>query len=126
MYFLLQAIFLLLLVSGSALYFWGSYFLEWGYFVKIFHTVLGFFAAVFFILYSIEHLKIHKESFAKKNQKKTAYSGLIHLFLIGVVLISGAVLFFYDADYVDIWNPIHFYTSFFILISVFSHWITRK
>ena len=88
---------------------------------------LGFFATVFFILYSIEHLKKYKASFLKKkSQKKVAYSGLIYLLLVGLVLISGVVLFFYDADYVVVWNPIHFYSSFFILITLFLHWITRK
>ena len=62
----------------------------------------------------------------KKSQKKIAYSGLIYLLFVGVVLISGVVLFFYDADYVAVWNPIHFYSSFFILITLFLHWITRK
>ena len=62
----------------------------------------------------------------KKQKKAIAYSGLIYLLFVGVVLISGVVLFFYDADYVAVWNPIHFYSSFFILITLFLHWITRK
>ena len=75
---------------------------------------------MFFILYSIDHLKNYKDSFLKKkSQKKIAYSGLIYLLFVGVVLISGVVLFFYDADYVAVWNPIHFYSSFFILITLF-------
>ena len=62
----------------------------------------------------------------KKNlEKKIAYSGLIYLLFVGVVLISGVVLFFYDADYVAVWNPIHFYSSFFILITLFLHWIKK-
>ena len=119
----------LLLASGKCflIFFCSMSFIEVSYFIKIFHTILGFFATVFFILYSIEHLKKYKASFLKKkSQKKVAYSGLIYLLLVGLVLISGVVLFFYDADYVVVWNPIHFYSSFFILITLFLHWITRK
>lgn len=127
MYFLLRILFLLLLASGTLFYFLAARFIEVSYFIKIFHTILGFFATVFFILYSIEHLKKYKASFLKKkSQKKTAYSGLLYILLVGLVLISGVVLFFYDADYVAVWNPIHFYSSFFILITLFLHWITRK
>ena len=112
MYFLLRILFLLLLASGTVFYFLAARFIEVSYFIKIFHTILGFFATVFFILYSIEHLKKYKASFLKKkSQKKTAYSGLLYILLVGLVLISGVVLFFYDADYVAVWNPIHFYSS---------------
>ena len=45
-------------------------FIEVSYFIKIFHTILGFFATVFFILYSIEHLKKYKASFLKKKSQK--------------------------------------------------------
>ena len=107
MYFLLRILFLLLLASGTVFYFLAARFIEVSYFIKIFHTILGFFATVFFILYSIEHLKKYKASFLKKkSQKKTAYSGLLYILLVGLVLISGVVLFFYDADYVVVWNPI--------------------
>ena len=126
MYFLLRILFLFLLVSGTVFYFLAARFIEASYFIKIFHTILGFFATVFFILYSIEHLKNYKYSFLKKkSQKKIAYSGLIYLLFVGVVLISGVVLFFYDADYVAVWNPIHFYSSFFILITLFLHWLPK-
>ncbi len=126
MYFLLQTLFLFLFASGIALYFLDNHFLEVGNFLETFHIVIGFFASVFFILYSIEHLKIHKDSFNKKGKKKIAYSGVLCLFLVMIVLISGVVLFFYDSGYVEGWNPIHFYASFFILFSVFLHWIFRK
>ena len=36
---------------------------------------------MFFILYSIEHLKKYKASFLKKKSKKKAYSGLIYITL---------------------------------------------
>ena len=54
MYFLLQTLFLFLF-ARIALYFLDNHFLEVGNFLETFHIVIGFFASVFFILYSIEH-----------------------------------------------------------------------
>ena len=126
MYFLLKLLFLLLLISGIFMYFYKS-----NTFLIIFHSSLGFFAIVFFMLYCIEHISKNSYSFGigkykKKAKKKMAFSGIFHLIIITLSLLSGIILFIYSLDDFYPWNKIHLITSFLIFFSVFLHWIIRK
>ena len=47
-------------------------------------------------------------------------------FIQGMGAMASVVLLLYDADYVAVWNPIHFYSSFFILITLFLPQTSEK
>ena len=124
MYQLLKLFFVLLLVSGFTIYFWRT-----SLFLGIFHTILGFFFVAFFFLYILQHIKKYQDSFSlqSKHQKKSsAWSGVIYLLVFIINFYSGLMLFFYTLDFVPIWNFIHFYSSFLIVVTSLLHLFTRR
>ena len=121
MYSLLKILFFVLFFSGIFLIFWNNSF------IIIFHTSLGFFFLVFFLLYITQHLKKYKEAFLWHSiKKKSAISGIVYLFVVVINILSGLMIFFYSLEYLFFWTPLHLYSGLIIFVASGFHLITRQ
>ncbi len=112
---LLQALTLLLTLSGFALTPWvleGNDLLTWG------HLILGFFYSVIFLLFCYDHLSQH-QALLKTGHRRNL-TGSLQVVLGLTLLLSGFVLYLYGSKRISPISEIHLGATllFFIALSV--------
>jgi len=87
------------------------------------HILLGFIYLVLFLLFSIDHVAMHKNSLTQLNAKNIA--GMVQIGTGALVLLSGFIIYLFGSDPITPWTEIHLGTTLVYLGSTGTHFLLK-